>query len=75
MEVSAKTGKKINELFDIILESIIKAQEDNFLQPNTTRERFGQKQQKQKVRKEKIELEKTKKSMRERITDKCCPEG
>ena len=37
MEVSAKSGKRINDLFDVVLETIIKAQEDDFLEPNTTR--------------------------------------
>ena len=41
MEVSAKTGKKINELFDIILDTIIKSQKDDFLEPNTTRTKIA----------------------------------
>ena len=75
IEVSAKTGKRVNELFDGVLESIIKAQEENFLEPNTTRENFNQKEKKESVRKEKIELERTKKSAGQKVRDKCCPEG
>lgn len=54
MQVSAKTGKKISQLFDVVIDMINESQkEENLLQnENTTRDKLGQ----QNMVSDKIEL-------------------